>query len=345
MAGYCSGSGPPPYGAAPGSPAPPGPEYGSGSPGARGIDESTFSILGPPLSFSGNAVVINALIQGKKFAGRSCRPAPPVIFRRKFPYGCPPCRYRTAIPPRRTWAPPPPVLRLPWWDKMRCCKSRDFSSGMSSSLQTLAHLLSAHDQMAQQLPAGRVFRNDAQVREHEFPLLGHVVEQGSGQQQAPVDDVGIKSRDRKSAALSILPVCIKGLTESCGERFWQRESSGRLPGAAPAWSPPPGDSRCPSWSLSAPAILQRRLSGSMGATGTRLETSYTSVVSAMRMRATVICGPLNSDTVPRIFTALPIWAGSPPGAAVIPRLLYRWSPSGPPARRSGRGFPAEEVFR
>ena len=65
--------------------------------------------------------------------------------------------------------------------------------------------------------------------------------------------------------------------------------------------------------LISPRTSSSAASGSMGATGTRLETSYTSVVSAMRMRATVICGaPLNSDTVPRIFTALPIWAGSAP---------------------------------
>ena len=59
-------------------------------------------------------------------------------------------------------------------------------------LADLAHLLSAHDQMAQQLPLYRVVRGQSQLGEHELLLLGHVVEQGSGQQQAPVDDVGIK---------------------------------------------------------------------------------------------------------------------------------------------------------
>ena len=55
------------------------------------------------------------------------------------------------------------------------------------------HFLSAHDQMAQQFSLHRIAGDQSQLGKGELCLLGKIMKEGSGQQQAAVQRVGIKT--------------------------------------------------------------------------------------------------------------------------------------------------------
>ena len=63
-------------------------------------------------------------------------------------------------------------------------------------LRRLRRLLRTHDQVPQQLPLNGVIRGQPQLREHELPLLGHVMQQRAAQQQAPVDGLRVHGRQK-----------------------------------------------------------------------------------------------------------------------------------------------------
>ena len=61
-------------------------------------------------------------------------------------------------------------------------------------LRDFRRLLGPHHKMAQKLPRRGVVRGQSQLRELELPGLGEIVGEGPGQQQAPVDDLGVEPR-------------------------------------------------------------------------------------------------------------------------------------------------------